>query len=198
MKQQADSTQIDAVVIGGSAGAVSALLQILPSLPGDYPLPIMIVVHLPPQGDSLLAGLLNERCQIQVKEAEDKEPIRAGIAYVAPPNYHLLVEPDFLLSLSLDEPILYSRPSIDVLFESAADAYGSNLMAILLTGASMDGSDGIRRVGQAGGLTYVQDPESAESPLMPSAALEAWPSAQALSLTNIASVLQKEIVSASR
>lgn len=181
--------EMEAVVIGGSAGAVGALLKILPSLPADYPLPIIIVVHLPPDSDSILASLLNGRSQITVKEAEDKEVIRPGMAYVAPPNYHLLVEPDFQLSLSLDPPVLYSRPSIDVLFESAADAYGDSLIGIILTGASSDGASGLRAVGAAGGLALAQDPGSAEAATMPQAALDACPSAKGLDLSQIADAL---------
>jgi two-component system chemotaxis response regulator CheB len=181
--------EVEAVVIGGSAGSVGALLQILPGLPKDYPLPLIIVVHLPPDHESTLAALLNARCQITVKEAEDKEPIRPGIAYLAPPNYHLLVEPDMQLSLSLDPPVLYSRPSIDVLFESAADAYGDTLMGVVLTGASTDGASGLRALGAAGGLAFAQTPATAESGTMPQAALDACPSAKGLDLSQIADAL---------
>ena len=118
----------EAVVIGASAGALEALSVILPSLPADYGLPVIIVVHVPPDKKSLLAELFQAKCGIEVREAEDKEPIRGGTAYFAPPDYHLLVETDKSLSLSDDEPVLFSRPSIDVLFESAADAYGPSLI----------------------------------------------------------------------
>ena len=133
-----------------------------------------------------------------MKEAEDKEPIRGGVAYVAPPNYHLLVEPDLCLSLSSDEPVLYSRPSIDVLFESAADAYGNSVAAVVLTGANSDGARGLRAVADAGGLTLVQNPESAEARAMPEAALALCPTARTLNLVQLAATLQGELPRISR
>ena len=181
-----------AVVIGASAGAVEALLKILPGLPGDYPLPLLIVVHLPPDRDSTLAALLNARCRITVKEAEDKEPIRPGTAYLAPPDYHLLVEPEFLLSLSNEEPVHYSRPSIDVLFQSAADAYGGALAGVILTGANSDGARGLRAVREAGGAAFVQAPEEADADAMPRAALAACADAVALPLERITEALNSE------
>jgi two-component system chemotaxis response regulator CheB len=125
----------EAVVIGASAGALEVLSNLLPALPSDYRLPILIVVHLPPDNTSLFAELIRARCAIRVREAEDKEPIEPGVVYFAPPDYHLLVEEDKRLSLSDDEPVLFSRPSIDVLFESAADAYAGGLIGVVLTGA---------------------------------------------------------------
>lgn len=178
-----------AVVIGASAGAVEALSAILPRLPASFPLPILIVVHLPAQRPSVLAELLADKCQIRVTEAEDKEPIAPGAAYLAPPDYHLLVEHDGSLSLSADPPVRFSRPSIDVLFESAADAYGPGLVGIVLTGANSDGADGLRQVGQRGGVAIVQTPESAYAATMPSAALAAWPAARPLDLEQIATFL---------
>ena len=182
-----------AVVIGASAGAVEALIRILPELPADYPLPLVIVVHLPPDRDSTLAALLDARCRIRVKEAEDKEPLLPGTAYIAPPDYHLLIEPELLLSLSNEEPVLYSRPSIDVLFESAADAFGDALTGIILTGANSDGARGLRAVCTAGGLTLVQTPETADADAMPRAALEACPGARALTLAQITGALKTEL-----
>jgi two-component system chemotaxis response regulator CheB len=123
--------QPQAVVIGASAGALEALTAILPSLPEHFPLPLMVVVHMPPDKPSVLADLFQAKCRIQVREAEDKEPLSGGTAYFAPPDYHLLVEADRCLSLSNDEPVLHSRPSIDVLFESAADAYGPALIGMM-------------------------------------------------------------------
>jgi len=182
-----------AVAIGASAGAVDALLQILPGLPKDYPLALLMVVHLPPNSESTLAPLLAFRCQIGVKEAEDKEPISPGIAYLAPPNYHLLIEPEFTLSLSSEEPVLFSRPSIDVLFESAADAYGSSLAGVVLTGGNSDGTRGLRAVEAAGGLALVQTPDSAACPEMPRSALHGCSSARPLSLLELATVLKEEL-----
>ncbi len=193
MTSETSNSDLQALVIGASAGAVEALLCLLPSLPVDYPLVIMIVVHLPPHCDSVLASLLAARCQITVKEAEDKEPVRPGTAYIAPPNYHLLVDPDLRLSLSVDDPVLYSRPSIDVLFESAADAYGSALTGVILTGANSDGARGLRAISDAGGLALVQTPASAEAATMPQAALNACPTARALPLAQMAEVLKNEL-----
>ena len=179
----------DAVVMGASAGAVEALMAILPALPAGFPLPVMVVVHVPPDRRSALAALFAESCQLEVKEAEDKEVTRGGVIYFAPANYHLLVEPDLSLSLSNEEPVHYSRPAIDVLFETAADAYGDRLVGIVLTGASKDGAAGLRAVGEAGGLTLVQDPLTAEAAVMPAAALEAWPASRSLAPREIAALL---------
>src|SRR5262245_11044854 len=156
-------TATGAIVIGASAGAVEALSAILPELPEDFRLPIMVVVHVPPDRRNRMAELLDARCRVAVREAVDKEPIEAGTVYFAPPDYHLLVERERTLSLSIDEPVLFSRPAIDVLFESAADAYGAHLMAIILTGANHDGASGARAVAEAGGTVIVQDPHEAQA-----------------------------------
>lgn len=179
-----------AVVIGASAGAWDALSVILPALPQTFSLPVMIVVHLPPDRKSLLAELFAEKCGMDVAEAEDKEPILGGMVYFAPPDYHLLVETNSTLSLSSDEPVLFSRPSIDVLFESAADAYGPALTAIILTGASEDGARGLAAVIAAGGTAIVQRPEDAYAAAMPQAALARSPGARVLSLEEITLWLQ--------
>ncbi len=183
------TSSVEAVVIGASAGALEALSAFLPTLPKDYALPVMIVVHLPPDKNSVMADLLKSKCKIDVREAEDKEPIRAATVYLAPPDYHLLVEPDKRLSLSSDDPVHFSRPSIDVLFESAADAYGPGLVGLVLTGGSSDGANGLRAVHQAGGQALVQDPATANVPLMPQSALEACPSARVMSLPEITTFL---------
>ncbi len=180
----------EAVVIGASAGALEALSIILPALPANYGLPVLVVVHLPPDKRSVLADLFQAKCRIVVCEAEDKEPISGGTAYFAPPDYHLQVETDKSLSLSDDEPVLYSRPSLDVLFESAADAYGPGLIAIVLTGASEDGAKGLRTVVDAGGTAIVQNPQGAYAVAMPKAAIAKCPSAQVMSLKEIAAYLQ--------
>jgi two-component system chemotaxis response regulator CheB len=195
MNESPPTRALEAVVIGASAGAVDALLQILPALPGDYPLALLIVVHLPPDTKSTLAPLLASRCQIAVKEAEDKEPIRSATAYVAPPAYHLLIEPDFTLSLSNEPPVHFSRPSIDVLFESAADAYGNSLVGVVLSGGNSDGARGLLAVETAGGLAFVQDPGTAAYSEMPRAALDACPSARSLSLPDLVTVLKRELPS---
>jgi two-component system, chemotaxis family, protein-glutamate methylesterase/glutaminase len=181
----------EAIVIGASAGALEALSALLPALPSQYALPVIVVVHVPPDKKSVLAELFRAKCRIKVQEAEDKEPITGGTIYFAPPDYHLLVEKDKTLSLSSDEPVLFSRPSIDVLFESAADAYGPALTCIVLSGANQDGANGAKAVSGAGGTVIVQRPQDAFSPLMPASALAACPDAHVLSLEQIAAYLQK-------
>jgi two-component system, chemotaxis family, protein-glutamate methylesterase/glutaminase len=182
---------IEAVVIGASAGALDALNIVLPALPAGYRRPVIVVIHIPADRPSVLVELFQKRCNVKVREAEDKEPLKEGTIYFAPPDYHLLIEKDKSLALSDDEPVLFSRPSIDVLFESAADAYGSALLGIILTGANQDGANGIKAVMKAGGMAVVQRPESAFAPTMPQAALAAAPSAHVLSLEKIAAYLQE-------
>lgn len=158
-------------MIGGSAGALDALAQLLPALPANFPIPIALVLHVHPNKPSHLARVLGARCALPVKEAEDKEPIAAATVYVAPPNYHLLLERQRCFSLSVDDPVLFSRPAIDVLFESAADAFGPSLTGVLLSGGSEDGARGIAQIHDNGGLTVVQAPSTASVPIMPNAAL---------------------------
>ena len=177
---------IEAIVIGASAGAIQALSRILPALPEDYPIPLLIVVHIPADRADLLAPLFQAKCRLVVKEAEDKEPIRPGFVYFGPSDYHLQVEANRTVSLSSDEPVLYSRPSIDVLFESAADVYGEGLIGVILTGANEDGADGLRAITAAGGLALVEDPAEAFAPAMPSAALARCAEARSVSLDAIA------------
>ena len=181
----------EAIVIGASAGALDVLSNLLPALPSDYRLPILVVVHLPPDKTSVFAKLMRARCAIRVREAEDKEPIEPGVAYFAPPDYHLLVEQDKRLSLSDDEPVLFSRPSIDVLFESAADAYGGALIGVVLTGANSDGANGLKAVVEAGGVAVVQNPGSAYAVAMPEAAIAACPNARVLPVNEIAEYLRE-------
>jgi len=133
-----------------------------------------------------MADLFNAKCQLPVKEAEDKELLSGGTIYFAPPDYHVLLEADKSLALSSDEPVLFSRPSIDVLFESAADAYGAQLIAVVLTGANHDGARGARAVMDSGGVVLIQEPETAFASAMPEAAIRLCPSARVLSLTAMA------------
>ncbi len=177
---------IKAVVIGASAGAVQALQAVLPALPPNYALPVLVVVHVPPDRSNVLLPLFQAKCRITVKEAEDKERAVGGVIYFAPSDYHLLVEADGSLALSMDEAVNYSRPSIDVLFESAADAYGSGLAGVILTGANNDGAAGLKAVMDAGGVGIVEDPSDAYASAMPHAALEACPAATTMSLNTIA------------
>ena len=184
-------TRPEAVVIGASAGGVEALSAILPALPEDYPLPIMVVIHLPPDRRSMMADLFAQKCRLRVVEAEDKTQIEPRTVYFAPPDYHLLVETDKRLSLSSEEPVLFSRPSIDVLFETAADAYGPSLIGVILTGASSDGANGLKTVAKAGGTALVQSPELALAQAMPEAALALVPDAATLAPAAIADYLVK-------
>lgn len=162
----------DAIVIGGSAGGIEALNVLLPAIPAQMRAAVIIVLHLTPHSDSILPILFQEKCAFKTKEADEKETIQSGTVYFAPANYHLLVEEDRTLSLSVGELVNYSRPSIDVLFESAALGYGNRLAGIVLTGANQDGAAGLAAIVKAGGLGIVQDPESARFPAMPQAALD--------------------------
>lgn len=188
---------IDAVVIGASAGGVEALSVLLPALPVDLNAAVIIVLHLPRERPSLLAEIFERRCPLRVKEAEDKEPIVPGTVYFAPPDYHLLVEQSRQLALSADEPVHYSRPSIDVLFESAADVYAERLLGIILTGGNEDGARGLEAVHAAGGVTVVQRPDHALVPLMVMSALQRSPADFVASLDEIAHLLEELPVSGS-
>ena len=187
-----DDAGVDAIVIGASAGGVEALAVLLPALPSGTQFPVFVVLHQPRHRPSLIVDIFGPRCQLPVREAEDKEPVSGGTIYFAPPDYHLLIDrgdAGMQLALSADAPILFSRPSVDALFESAAEAYGSRLLGVILTGASRDGASGLAAVGCAGGRTIVQDPATAAMPLMPRAAAEGWPGAEVATLETIAVVL---------
>jgi two-component system chemotaxis response regulator CheB len=175
-----------AVAIGSSAGGINALKTILPQLPADFPAAIFIVQHISPSSESYMAKFLNNISKIEVKEADEKEEIKPGVAYVAPPNYHLLIEEDFTLSLSVEAKVNYSRPSIDVTFETAALAYGKNLIGIVLTGANSDGAYGLKTIKNSGGYTIVQNPEEAESSVMPLSAIKVVKPHKVLKLNEIA------------
>ncbi|HEY9253999.1 MAG TPA: chemotaxis protein CheB [Stenotrophomonas sp.] len=165
------ATRYEAIVIGASAGGVAALRAVLGSFPADLPVPVLIVLHLPRDRPSTISEILDGDCALPVREAVDKQPLLPGTVTFAPPDYHLLVENRESLALSVDAPVLFSRPAIDPLFESAAEVFGERLLAMLLTGASSDGSEGVAAVRQRGGSAWVQQPEDALSPLMPASAL---------------------------
>jgi two-component system chemotaxis response regulator CheB len=184
-------TEAQAVVIGASAGAVEALSYLLPGLPEDFPLPVIIVVHIPSEKKNIFAEIYEPRCRLRIFEAEDKQPVKKGEVYFAPPDYHLLVEKDNILSLSNEEPVLYSRPSIDILFESAADAYGPGLIGIILTGTNNDGAAGLKEVSDMGGTVIVVKPVEEYNSAMPKAAIAACPHAKILSLEEILEYLQE-------
>lgn len=183
------SQALEAIVIGASAGGVEALLTLLEGLPADYGLPLVVVLHLPDSRESLLPALFGRRLALRVKEAQDKEALQPGTLYFSAPGYHLGIESDRCFSYSRDEPLHYSRPSIDYLFESAADTYGANLMGILLTGANQDGAIGLSTIKQRGGVTVVQDPQEAQVPSMPEAALALHRPDHILSLRGILALL---------
>lgn len=172
------------VAIGASAGGFQALTLILGRLPVDFPASIAIVQHRRPDESSLLRELLAQRTQLTVVEPCHGAPLRPGHVYIAPPDYHLLVEPGSL-ALSIDPPINCSRPSIDVLFESAATAYRSRAVGVVLTGANADGARGAQRMHRMGGSVIVQDPATAEAAACPTAALERVPSASVLRVSEI-------------
>ena len=179
----------EAIVIGTSTGGLTALQEILAPLPADFGLPMLVVQHRLPAPDEFLTFALNESCQLTVKEATEQEPIKPGFVYLAPANYHLLVEPDKTLSLSIDAKVCYSRPSIDVLFETAAEAYLSGLIGIILTGANNDGSAGLKKIKEKGGLTIAQNPATAKSGVMPLSAIQENIVDKIFSLAEISSFL---------
>ncbi|MFL6534666.1 MAG: chemotaxis protein CheB [Pseudomonas sp.] len=191
MKSMTDRSRpaIEAIVVGASAGGVEALLKVFSRLRPGFSLPILVVLHLPDERHSQLAQVFGHRLAVPVEEARDKQDIVPGTLYVATPGYHLSIEADRSLSLSLEEPVHHSRPSIDVLFESAADVYGRHLLAVVLTGANSDGARGLAKVKALGGITIVQDPEEAQVPTMPEAALTLHEPDHILTLQGIGQLL---------
>jgi two-component system chemotaxis response regulator CheB len=177
---------IDLVVIGGSAGAIEVLSEIVLGLPKRLAPGIAIVIHMAQDARAMLPEILSTPERPPMKIAEDKEPIAPGTLYFAAPGYHLLVEAERTFALSVDEPEHFSRPSIDVLFESAADAYGPRVAGVILSGANSDGASGLRAIADAGGVTIVQRPDTAEAPTMPTAALNACPHSQVVDAAALA------------
>ena len=174
-----------AVVMGGSAGGFAALAVILSALPSDFDLPVLVVQHLDPSDDGSFARHLAHATRLTVVEPCDKERIEGGSVYVAPANYHMLVERDGVIALSVTEKVNWSRPSIDVLFESAARAFGESVIAVILSGASADGAKGMLEVREARGFTIAQDPTRAEISLMPQSAIDAGGVGEVLGLMEI-------------
>lgn len=179
------------VVIGVSAGGVVALRTLLGDLPADFPLPVLVVQHISAEAGSALPRLLDQLCTISVREADERASIAAATVYLAPPNYHLLLESDGSLSLSADPHVSFARPSVDVLFRSAAEAFGAGVAGVILTGANFDGAAGLKEIKTHGGLAIVQDPADAEYAQMPLAALAATPVDHILPLAQIAALLCK-------
>ncbi len=163
--------QFDCLVVGVSAGGMDALAAILPHWHADFPIPVIVVQHVGADSGRLIYPLLQKKTALRIKEAEEKERMQAGFIYLAPAGYHLLVEADHSFSLTVDAKVNYARPSIDVLFESAAEVFGSRLIGVILTGANHDGSEGLRQIADLGGFTVVQCPTTAEVTQMPLAAL---------------------------
>jgi len=180
---------IKAIVIGASAGGIKALLEILSPLPAQFRLPIIVVLHLSDKGKSNLVEVFQHHLNMPVRQAQDKEKIESGYVYFAGPGYHLSIENDRSFSLSGEDPVHYSRPSIDILMTSAADAYGASLAGFLLTGANDDGAEGLANIKEAGGLTIVQNPNEAEISIMPKAAIHFRQPDMILSLHDIQALI---------
>ena len=183
--------QYEAIVIGVSAGGMNALNFIFSVLPSGFSIPIIIVQHVSALSDNDWIKLLNDKSNLTIKEADEKEKIETGNVYIAPANYHLMIENDKTFSLTIDEYVNFARPSIDVLFESAAEAYKNKLIGIVLTGANNDGTKGIKRIKECGGLAIIQDPKTAESSTMPASAIAAIQPDYILSLEKIVQLLVK-------
>lgn len=180
--------RIELIVVGASLGGLSALQQLLRALPADFRLPLVVVQHRASGSDDLASALQRE-CAVPIREVEDRDPLRPGAVYLAPADYHVLVDRG-RLRLSTEARVLHARPSIDVLFESAAAAYGEGVLAVVLTGASRDGALGAQQVKARGGALVVQDPATAEARVMPAAALAGARADLVLRLDEIADVLR--------
>lgn len=181
---------LELVLVGTSFGGLRALEVLLAGLPRDFPLPVAIVLHWPAVGVLSPVDHLQRHCALPVVEAEDKEVLMPGHVYLAPADYHLLVDGGSL-ALSIEAPVHHARPSIDVLFQSAADAYGEGVMGVILTGASEDGAQGVARIKEHGGVVVAEDPATAESSVMPRAAIAATDGVEILPLAEIAPFLAK-------
>jgi two-component system chemotaxis response regulator CheB len=183
--------ELQAILVGGSAGAIEVVSAVLGALPADFATPIIVVIHLPRNRPSALAGALGGKCRLALREPLDKEPLAPATVYLAPPDYHLLVDSGPSFSLSVDEPVNFSRPSIDVLFQSAADVLGSRCAGVLVSGANPDGAQGLCAIQKAGGLVTIQDPDEAAQAAMPKAALALCPNATPLSAKGISQWVQQ-------
>ena len=191
MENENQTLMHEAVVIGVSSGGLTALSKLLPRLQKDFKLAVIIVQHLHPHSDDFIIRNLDEKCCLKVKQAEEKEKIVGGTIYIAPPNYHLLIELDKTFSLDISARVCFSRPSVDVMFETAAEAYKEKLIGIVLTGANDDGSAGLRKIKSLGGLTIVQDPLTAEVDIMPKSAFNSTQIDYVLNLEKIGDLLNR-------
>ncbi len=181
----------EAIVMGVSSGGLNAMKILFSLLPVNFGPPIILVQHISARSDNQWINLLKGKTNLHIKEADEKEKIETGYIYVAPPNYHLMIEKNKTFSLTIDERVNFARPSIDVMFESAAEAYRDKLIGIVLTGSNNDGTKGIKRIQDYGGLTIVQDPQTAESPYMPASAIAAIKPDYILNLEDIIKLLLK-------
>jgi len=179
------------IIIGASTGGLKAIQPILKALPTEFALSVIVVMHRHKDTGAYLERSLDNDCKMHVKQADEKEKIKAGVVYVAPPNYHLLIEDDGTFSMSVEGAVNYARPSVDVVFESAAEVYGKGLIGVILTGANKDGSLGLKRIKEAGGLAIVQTPETSVAVDMPRAAIAAVNPDYVLPLDEIGSLLRK-------
>jgi two-component system, chemotaxis family, protein-glutamate methylesterase/glutaminase len=189
MTREEMKTIYETILIGVSAGGMRALTEIIPRLPEDFSVPVIVLQHLGPDGGDYLATHLDQISAVRVKEAEEGEVVEPGTVYTAPAGYHLLLEDDRSFALSGEPPVNYSRPAIDVLFESAVQVCGEQLIGLILTGANSDGAKGLAEIKAAGGLTIVQNPETAEADAMPLAAIRASSVDHILDLGGIAPFL---------
>jgi two-component system, chemotaxis family, protein-glutamate methylesterase/glutaminase len=178
------------IVMGGSLGGMQSVQAILGALPVDFVVPIVIALHRPPDDEDMLTPLLQRGCALRVSEVLDKEPIEAGRVYIAPADYHVLIEPG-CLSLSIDERVHHARPSIDVLFESAALVYGGRSIGVVLSGAGVDGAHGAAAIARSGGPVLIENPSTAFRPDLPAAALAATAASTSLPLPQIAAALRE-------
>lgn len=183
--------KISVVVIGTSAGGIDALKKILPSFKDDKNLSVAVVIHLPARGPNLIPELFKEICSFKVKEAESGETLKKGYIYFSPADYHLSLESNETLSLSSEEPLNFSRPSIDILFDSAAYSFESKVLGILLTGANNDGTAGLNKIHEKSGVCLIQDPAEADYPTMPANAAKNIPASTIMNLKQIKSFLEE-------
>lgn len=181
--------QYEAIVVGVSSGGMNAMKVLFSILPEDFSIPVIIVQHVGSHSDNQWIKILNDKSNLYIKEADEKEKIERGTAYIAPANYHLLIGKNKTFSLTVDERVNFARPSIDVLFESAAEVYKSKLIGVVLTGSNNDGTNGIKRIKEYGGLAIIQDPKTAESAYMPASAITAVKADHILSLEDISYLL---------
>jgi two-component system chemotaxis response regulator CheB len=188
MMPTSDGVGYDVVVVGTSWGGLAALRTLVAGLPADFGMAVTLVSHRHKDGDELLRTLLQESTSLPVVEVEDKMPLEPGRVFVAPADYHTLIEPGHF-ALSTEAPVRHSRPSIDVTFQSAADSYGHRAVGVVLTGANADGSEGLRRISDRGGMVIVQTPDTAERSEMPEAAVTAVPRAKVMPLDALVAFL---------